>query len=401
MVLFIIIISTFAIIGAMQANSKTNKPSKSPSPPITYSEKADWVVVDEGAIKRRKLDAAKKLESVKGRKINFTAFDFETANQKRASACAIGIAVVEKGEIVHTEFHLINPRTNDFEFTYLHGISKKDVENAPVFAELWPKIKHHFEGKKVAAHNANFDIQVLDALKARYAIESTDCAQVIDTLDLARRTWGGQENNKLSTLAEYFGLELDHHNAISDAKVCAQIALLHYEEKYQNRAPVDPNVVKLKNEAKRLQYQQSYGEDGYVNLHYVFSVPVLIRFGKAKSSKYEDAVTFFKQQPTFKSFEEDGVMKYEAVFNTMDRANLKYAFFLTQNWASRRIEVAGKEVTQPILNNAMYHCSLHEEDEYYMEVDYRYRLDPEFAHLANTFDAVRIRPGMYENDDLV
>lgn len=39
----------------------------------------------------------------------FVAIDFETADPKRDSACALGIVVVDKGEIVDREYRLIRP----------------------------------------------------------------------------------------------------------------------------------------------------------------------------------------------------------------------------------------------------------------------------------------------------
>ena len=45
---------------------------------------------------------------------NFTAFDFETANYKRSSACAIGLVKVENGVIVEEKSFLIKPQPNYF-----------------------------------------------------------------------------------------------------------------------------------------------------------------------------------------------------------------------------------------------------------------------------------------------
>jgi DNA polymerase-3 subunit epsilon len=39
---------------------------------------------------------------------------------------------------------------------------------------------------------------------------------------LARRAWG-LKSNRLSALAAHFGLELNHHEALSDARACAEI----------------------------------------------------------------------------------------------------------------------------------------------------------------------------------
>ena len=42
--------------------------------------------------------------------MNWVAIDFETANAKRSSACALGIAIVENGRIIKRASWLIKPR---------------------------------------------------------------------------------------------------------------------------------------------------------------------------------------------------------------------------------------------------------------------------------------------------
>jgi hypothetical protein len=71
---------------------------------------------------------------------SFLAIDFETANQSRDSACSVGLVRVEKSKIVHKAVHLIRPPSRDFMFTYIHGISWRDVASQPTFKEIWKEI---------------------------------------------------------------------------------------------------------------------------------------------------------------------------------------------------------------------------------------------------------------------
>ncbi|QKY68449.1 hypothetical protein [Lentibacillus sp. CBA3610] len=41
--------------------------------------------------------------------MQFVSIDFETANEKRSSPCAVGIAVVDGEKIVDAYYSLINP----------------------------------------------------------------------------------------------------------------------------------------------------------------------------------------------------------------------------------------------------------------------------------------------------
>lgn len=46
---------------------------------------------------------------------------------------------------------------------------------------------------------------------------------VESTLGMARKNLKQLDNHKLGTLAEYYKIDLDHHEALSDARACAQI----------------------------------------------------------------------------------------------------------------------------------------------------------------------------------
>jgi DNA polymerase III epsilon subunit-like protein len=53
----------------------------------------------------------------------FVAIDFETADYKPDSACAVGLVRVENHQIVERAYTLIRPPRKKFVFTYYHGIS--------------------------------------------------------------------------------------------------------------------------------------------------------------------------------------------------------------------------------------------------------------------------------------
>jgi DNA polymerase III epsilon subunit-like protein len=92
----------------------------------------------------------------------FAAIDVETANAQRASICAVGIAVVQDGEVTERHHWLVRP-PDDYEDsslfnTRIHGIRAADGEDAPAFASLVPRISDLLSGLPVVAHDASFDI---------------------------------------------------------------------------------------------------------------------------------------------------------------------------------------------------------------------------------------------------
>ncbi len=94
--------------------------------------------------------------------VEFIAIDFETANRKRESACAVGIAVVSNGVVVGQTSTLINP---DSEFSpynvAITGIRPEDVVGAPYFPEVWDVLSPVLAGRTIVAHVATFDLGVL------------------------------------------------------------------------------------------------------------------------------------------------------------------------------------------------------------------------------------------------
>ena len=154
----------------------------------------------------------------------FLAIDFETAEYARDSACAIGLALVENLQIVETASYLIRPPSSRFVFTNIHGITWDDVKEERTFGELWPSISRFFEGVDfIAAHNSPFDKGVLGACCRRYDIAPPE-TEFRCTLRLARKLLDLESNN-LKSVSDHYGIELNHHEALSDTLACAKIMI--------------------------------------------------------------------------------------------------------------------------------------------------------------------------------
>ena len=156
--------------------------------------------------------------------ISFLAIDFETANHKRNSACAVGTVLVEKGEIVRREYHLIRPPTREFTFTHIHGLTWDDVSDALSFGELWPKIRTSFKNVDfLAAHNAPFDRSVLRSCCLEADIDYP-AVEFRCTVQVSRRVWGIFPT-RLPDVCTYLDIPLNHQEAASDSEACARIMI--------------------------------------------------------------------------------------------------------------------------------------------------------------------------------
>ncbi|MBM3942111.1 MAG: 3'-5' exonuclease [SAR202 cluster bacterium] len=154
----------------------------------------------------------------------FVAIDFETANDDRASACAVALVTVVGAEVVDRASFLIRPPTQDFRYTYLHGIAWEHVAGQPTFGELWRHLLERLEPAAfIAAHNADFDRGVLLACCQASGLVAPPL-NFLCTVELSRAAWR-QHPNKLPDVCRRLGIPLKHHHAASDAEACARIVI--------------------------------------------------------------------------------------------------------------------------------------------------------------------------------
>ncbi len=166
--------------------------------------------------------------------LNFVALDFETPNKSGDSACAVGLVKITGGEIVARECHLINPQTYFLkEFTQnVHGLSADDVKDAPLFDAVWDELSPLLEGADfIAAHNARFDKSVLLKCCKTHGIKPPE-QEFLCTVKLAKKHWQ-LKCAKLNVVCDHLGIELNHHEALSDALACATIVQKAAETGYK------------------------------------------------------------------------------------------------------------------------------------------------------------------------
>ena len=195
---------------------------------------------------------------------SFVAIDFETATW--GVACAIGIVHFENGVAIDERYTLINPGISPRRWEpgaiRIHGIRPNDVLDSPTFVDIWPELIHYAACYPLVAHNANFDMGVLRAELERARLD-TPTIRYGCSMALARNAWPKRsrnapraktavgevsaadrraeqeaiaeaarecpDNHKLSTLSEFLSIELEHHNALSDATACGLITVAAVE----------------------------------------------------------------------------------------------------------------------------------------------------------------------------
>ena len=158
--------------------------------------------------------------------MNFAALDFETANSDQSSVCAMAIAFVRDGRIVDSFSTLVKPKSDTFDerCVRVHGIRATDVQNAPAFEEAWERVEEKITTLPVIAHNAPFDLSILNH-HLRLLSRTTTFEKWACTCEIARALLPGLPNHRLPTLARVFGISLNHHDPASDAQACAELGI--------------------------------------------------------------------------------------------------------------------------------------------------------------------------------
>lgn len=151
----------------------------------------------------------------------FTAIDFETAQGYRWSICQVGLVRVENGIITDELNLLVRPPDNYYwnRFIDIHGITPQMTAHAPTFGEVWHQVRPFVEGQNVVAHNGmNFDFPVLSATLQYYGLSTPEYEKHC-TYRIFR--------SGLAMLCDSYNIPLNHHDALSDAKACAELFLIY------------------------------------------------------------------------------------------------------------------------------------------------------------------------------
>ncbi|WP_338408289.1 3'-5' exonuclease [uncultured Flavobacterium sp.] len=159
--------------------------------------------------------------------MTFTAIDFETAISFHP--CAVGIVTVENGVIVDEYVTLIKPPKNEYSpFTIaVHGIYPRDTEKAKTFPQVFPEIQKRLQNRVIVAHNESFDRNVLAKSMALYGLNYEDL-NIGSRWQCTVKIYKGKglKPTKLSDCCREMRVELNHHEALSDARACAKLYLM-------------------------------------------------------------------------------------------------------------------------------------------------------------------------------
>jgi len=160
--------------------------------------------------------------------LSYTVFDTETTGLDPAGGDAIvsigAIRIVNTHILTEESFdQVVNPQRDiPMSATKIHGISNAMVESQPTIDMVLPAFFKYTEGTIIVAHNAAFDMRMLQTYENRTGIRFVN--PVLDTLLLSAIVHSAQEDQTLSSIVGRLGVSVvDRHTAMGDALMTAKI----------------------------------------------------------------------------------------------------------------------------------------------------------------------------------
>lgn len=126
------------------------------------------------------------------------------------------IRIDQDGSRLREYTTLVNPM-RDVGRTDIHGISARDVKQAPKFDEIAGDVISNITGAIVVAHNADFDVRFLNSEFRRASLQ-IPAFPYICTMHLAQSIPSPPPGRSLECACDYFGLDKSpNHSAYTDA----------------------------------------------------------------------------------------------------------------------------------------------------------------------------------------
>lgn len=159
--------------------------------------------------------------------MKIAALDFETCNNAPGSICSVGLVTYTDGQLTGEFSSLIHPHpiiyADRWMHEHVHGIRRSDVANSPELPEIYNDMEEYLSAADlVVCHWATFDIQQLRAALRIHQLPLPSFDYACTCL-IARKVLPDLPNHKLNTLADHFGFDFKHHDALDDARAAAFI----------------------------------------------------------------------------------------------------------------------------------------------------------------------------------
>ena len=164
------------------------------------------------------------------RELAYTVFDTETTGLNPSGGdeiISIGAVRIVNGRLLRDEYfdQLVNPRRSmSRESVNVHGIRPEMLENQPTIEQVLPRFHRFAEGTILVAHNAAFDMKMLQIKEAATGVRFIN--PVLDTLLLSAVVHPAHASHNLEDITDRMGISIvGRHTALGDAIATAEVFL--------------------------------------------------------------------------------------------------------------------------------------------------------------------------------
>jgi len=160
--------------------------------------------------------------------LRYTVFDTETTGLNPSGGdeiISVGALRIINNRLLYEEFfdQLVNPqRPLPHESIRFHGIQPEMLEGQPTIEKVLPQFQRFAEGTVLVAHNAAFDMRMLQIKEASTGIRFIN--PVLDTLLLSAVAHPSHTDHNIENIALRLGIRVvGRHTALGDAIATAEI----------------------------------------------------------------------------------------------------------------------------------------------------------------------------------
>lgn len=326
----------------------------------------------------------------------FVVFDIETTglSPRTCAITEIGAVRIREGKVMDEFATFVNPGGPiPYNIVRLTGITDDMVKDAPGQAEAIAAFREFIGDACAVAHNAAFDTSFV--FKNKYGI----CFEndVLDSIAVARVVHPDMRSYKLNKLADHYKLKFNHHRAVNDARVTAEILLRMFQEAGKQGCTSVAGLNGLVDTAKMSRSARPYhtillckNKTGLVNLYKLVSAAHLEffykrpRIPKSYIQKYREGLivgSACEQGEVYRSvLNGDGEKKQREIASFYDyleiQPNGNNMFLIREGTVAdeealcdinRRIYALGKELGKPTVATCDVHY-LRETDGYFRAI---------------------------------
>ena len=164
------------------------------------------------------------------RELAYTVFDTETTGLNPTGGdeiISIGAVRIVNGRLLRDEYfdQLVNPqRPLPHDSVKIHGIQPEMLQNQPPIEQVLPRFHRFCEGTILVAHNAAFDMKMLQIKESATGVRFIN--PVLDTLLLSAVIHPAHHSHNLEDIADRMGISIvGRHTALGDAIATAEVFL--------------------------------------------------------------------------------------------------------------------------------------------------------------------------------